>query len=180
MNYDYDLTGDDFGGLPDDEVLYRTSSFCAIKNHTGMCFNIAEGLAFLFNVADITAGTVGSYEGMGAHDWTIASVDGKYYYFDATWDSDSSDLGSLSYFGITEEERAEWAGEYPVDSVYYNCTEPIHGRYNLSDQRFYRIHGLKTAFIREIRFDHESQTVYIDSDSSYDGIITLDLGVKGL
>lgn len=169
ISYDYDTVYDD-----SDDTAYKMSPFCALVHHTGVCYNIAEGLMFLFTLADINAGTVGSYEGSGAHEWTIAEIDGKYYYFDATWDANDGEWDSLKYFGMTEEDRAsEWGGSYPADSVKFNCSEEIHGKFDLSDKRFEAIHGDKVFLVKKIVFDHELQRVYIITGSD-----TIDFDMK--
>ena len=160
LEYDYDAYDVD-----EDAGAYRTSSFCAITDHTGVCYNISEGLAFLYNMVGLNAGSVGSYEGAGAHEWVIAQLDGQYYYFDATWEADYPKKDSLTYFAITEEDRAGWAGEYPADSVVFAAILPIEGKYGLSDTRFESIHGYTTASVKSVTLDHKNQIAHIETDS---------------
>ncbi len=167
LEYDYDAYNVD-----EDASFYRTSPFCAITDHTGVCYNISEGLAFLYNMVGINAGSVGSYEGAGAHEWVIAQLDGQYYYFDATWESDHSECDSLTYFAITEEDRAGWAGGYPPESVVFAAVVPIEGEYDLSDARFEAIHGDAGACVKNVVPDHENQIAHIETDS---GTIDFDM-----
>lgn len=162
---EYDYNAYDVSDEDEYASFYRTSPFCAITDHTGICYNISEGLAFLFNTVGINAGSVGSYEGAGAHEWVIAQLDGKYYYFDATWETDNPEIDSLTYFGITEEDRAGWAGEYPADSVVFAAVRPIKGKYDISDTRFESIHGQVTACVKSIVPDHKNQIAHIETDS---------------
>lgn len=172
MSYDYQSAEDEAGGLSKDEAAYRTSSFCALTDHTGVCYSISEGLMFLFNMVGINAGTVGSYEGEGAHEWTIAEIEDHYYYFDATWDINESESDSLVYFGITEEDRAGWAGGYPAESVEFECIEEIYGKYDLSDTRFEPINGEKARNVYSFEADHIEQTVRITADT---GVLCADM-----
>ena len=151
--------------MDEDASFYRTSPFCAITDHTGVCYNISEGLAFLFNMVGINAGSVGSYEGAGAHEWVIAQLDGQYYYFDATWEAGYPENDSLTYFAITEEDRAGWAGGYPAESVVFAAVVPIEGKYDLSDTRFESIHGDAAASVKSVTLDHKNQIAHIETDS---------------
>lgn len=172
LTYDYTLLDRESSGLSPDELGYRTSPFCALTDHMGTCGDISEGLAFLFQLAGINAAPVGSYEGAGAHEWTMAEIDGKYYYFDATWDINDGETDSLMYFGMSEEDRAGWAGGYPADSVQYACSYDIHGNYDLSDARFSPINGEQARNVYAFEADHAEQKVRISTDC---GVLTLDM-----
>ena len=104
--------------------------------------------------ADIPCGTVLHTGGSGMHMWNIVQMDGRYYYCDPTWDANAS----LQYFGMTESDRASWAGEYSSDSgTMLSVTVPE--KYDISDSRFEELRGKLPVEISAVKADREMQTV---------------------
>lgn len=104
--YDYDVSDI----LADDSTAYRfrTSSYSALVLHSGICYSFAQALAFLYTQAGLDCAAVTGDGTAGFHMWLMAAIDGKWYYFDPTWDVG----GGWCYFGMTAEDRATWAGEF--------------------------------------------------------------------
>lgn len=155
--YDYDLPSDvEFG---DTDYLLRTSSYSALVQGSGICSSYAQSLAFLFSQVGIDAVTVNSFEGV-AHEWVLAKLDGKYYYFDPTWDAG----GSLLYFGMTAEDRAaEWGGGYPEES----CSMfdlVISGKYDITDTRFAPLREYGKNVTEPVEADRANCAVKVTAD----------------
>ena len=126
--YDYDVSGT----YDDDPAAYRfhTSSYSALVLHSGICYSFAQALAFLYTQAGLDcAAVMGDSETAGLHMWLMAAVDGKWYYFDPTWDVG----GGWYYFGMTAEDRATWAGEFTGAALLGQDAAQLA---DLSDTRF--------------------------------------------
>ena len=126
--YDYDVSGT----YDDDPAAYRfrTSGYAALVLHSGICYSFAQALAFLYTQAGLDcAAVMGDSETAGLHMWLMAAVDGKWYYFDPTWDVG----GGWYYFGITAEDRATWAGEFNDGTL---LGQDVTELADLSDTRF--------------------------------------------
>ena len=155
--YDYDLPSDvEFG---DTDYLLRTSSYSALVQGTGICSSYAQSLVFLFSQAGIDAVTVNSFEGE-AHEWVLAKLDGKYYYFDPTWDAG----GSLMNFGMTAEDRAaEWGGGYPADSCsMFNLN--VSEKYDITDTRFAPLREYGKKVTESVEADRANCAVKVTAD----------------
>ena len=72
---------------------------------------------------------MGDSETAGLHMWLMAAVDGKWYYFDPTWDVG----GGWYYFGMTAEDRATWAGAFTDGALLGKDATELA---DLSDARF--------------------------------------------
>lgn len=104
--YDYEMERADADSAA---YQFRTSSYSALVLHSGICYSFAQALAFLYTQAGLDcAAVMGDSETAGLHMWLMAAIDGKWYYFDPTWDVG----GGWYYFGMTAEDRATWAGEF--------------------------------------------------------------------
>ncbi len=104
--YDYEM---ERGDADSTAYQFRTSSYSALVLHSGICYSFAQALAFLYTQAGLECAAVtGDSETVGLHMWLMAAIDGKWYYFDPTWDVG----GSWYYFGMTAQDRATWAGEF--------------------------------------------------------------------
>lgn len=155
--YDYDLPSD--VEFDDTDYLLRTSSYSALVQGSGICSSYAQSLAFLFAQAGIDAGTVDSFEGM-AHTWVLAKLDGKYYYFDPTWDAG----GSLLYFGMTAADRAtEWGGGYPEGScTMYSIV--ASEKYDITDTRFAPLRDYGINVTEPVEADRANCAVKVTAD----------------
>ena len=125
--YDYDVSG-----IYDDDpaaYCFRTSGYAALVLHSGICYSFAQALAFLYTQAGLDCAAVMGDGAAGRHMWLMAAVDGKWYYFDPTWDVG----GGWYYFGITAEDRATWAGEFTDGTLLGQDAAELA---DLSDTRF--------------------------------------------
>lgn len=154
LNYDYDLIGDKYDSLSEEEANLKSSPYCVLVEKSGICTNIAQAYMFLCTQADITCGTVLHTGGSGMHMWNTVQVDGKYYYCDPTWDANTS----MKYFGITAADRASWAGEYSAsEGTMLSVTIP--DKYSVTDSRFEVLRGKLPVEISEVKADKDSQTI---------------------
>lgn len=130
--YDYDV----FDISDEDLAAYhfRTSGYAALVLHSGICYSYAQALAFLYTQAGLDCAAVTGDGTAGLHMWLMAAVDGKWYYFDPTWDVG----GGWYYFGMTAEDRATWAGEFTGGALLGQETGQLA---DLSDTRFSAVNG---------------------------------------
>ena len=151
--YDYEM---ERGGGDPTEYQFRTSSYAALVLHSGICHSFAQALAFLYTQAGLDcAAVMGDSVISGLHMWLMAAVDGKWYYFDPTWDVG----GSWYYFGITAEDRATWAGEFPCGTLLGQDAALFA---DLSDQRFSTINCRWWA---DMTIDRQAeQAVFVDAE----------------
>ena len=161
--YDYDLIGENYERLSQEEANFKSSPYCVLTEKSGICTNIAQAYMFLCTQTDITCGTVLHMGGSGMHMWNIVQIDDNFYYCDPTWDANSS----LKYFGITAADRASWAGEYSADGgTMLSATIPE--KYKVSDSRFEVLRGKLPVEISGIKVDRELQTItFVGYDYEY-------------
>ena len=140
----------------DTNFIYVTSAYSAILDGLGICTSYARALSFLYTQADIDAGVVSSSVGE-QHEWTIAKLNDKYYYFDPTWDLG----GYIKYFGITSADRAAlWAGEYPENScTAYEIVVPE--KYNITDERFSELRNYGSDVSAKFEADRTACVVHV-------------------
>jgi len=157
-NTDYDdvLADPDAYGISNDEYDARSNAFEVILKHAGVCYTQTEALDFLYLQAGLNATNV-STEG---HAWTVAQIDGLYYYMDVTWTSTDEDVYTSEYFGITAENRKTWAGGFLPEETMLN-REPIEGVLEVTDTRFSQLHGYSCSMIQSYEADHEKQIMHI-------------------
>lgn len=162
--YDYDLPSN--VEFDDTDYLLRTSPYSALVQGSGICSSYAQSLTFLFAQAGIDAVTVNSFEGE-AHEWVLAKLNGKYYYFDPTWDVG----GKLMCFGMTSAERSsEWGGGYPESScTIYNTV--ASEKYDITDTRFEPLRGYGNDVTEAVQADRASGTVKVTAG---DEVFTID------
>ena len=154
LNYDYDLIGENYEKLSQEEANLKSSPYYVLVEKSGICTNIAQAYMFLCTQADIACGTVLHMGGTGMHMWNIVQIDGRFYYCDPTWDANAS----LKHFGITAADRASWAGGYSADSgTMLSATIPE--KYEIADSRFEVLRSKLPVEISEIKVDRELQTV---------------------
>ena len=154
LNYDYDLIGENYEKLSQEEANLKSSPYYVLAEKSGICTNIAQAYMFLCTQADIACGTVLHMGGEGMHMWNIVQIDDKSYYCDPTWDANTS----LKYFGITAADRASWAGEYSADGgTMLSVTIPE--KYEISDSRFEVLRGKLPVEISEVKADRELQAI---------------------
>ncbi len=145
------------------EQHYWEGSFSAIVNHTGICTGFSNGLAFLYNLAGISADMVqnpGNKNGAGSHAWVIARIDGGSYFIDPTWGIvDCDGYGSVYYFGMSAEDRFSMGGYALEDTTAWY--KPISDSAELNSTRFEALHVPAFMYVTEFIPNHDDQTIYI-------------------
>lgn len=148
------LLGENFDKLSPEEANMQSSPYYVLVEKTGICTNIAQAYMFLCTQMDITCGTVLHTGGSGMHMWNIVQINGICYYCDPMWDANTS----LAYFGITAEDRANWAGGYSAEEgTMLSMTIPE--RFDVSDTRFEVLREKLPVELSEIKVDKELQTI---------------------
>lgn len=68
-----------------------------------------------------------------AHMWNVAKIDGKWYYFDPTWDSHYGEFAAVThlYFGVTDEAMGLDHTAYPLPDSADTVVELQKGDFNL-------------------------------------------------
>ena len=124
--------GDYYGlesGEEDWNLVYDT-----LITHKTVCAGYAEALYYMCNYAGIDCiivdGWINDYY-TGGHAWNAIKIDGKYYYFDSTWDAEYP-MEYYSYFGVSRKNlnndiyhhfNVEWKNGVP------ECNENISPAY---------------------------------------------------
>lgn len=154
--YDYTLAQDDSGGLSEEEVAYRNTAYWTIVGHTGVCYSYSEALCFLYGQAGIDSYDVGNFE--GGHDWTMALIDGKYYYVDSTWSGSSNGYYDIRYFGMTTEDRATWAGGFLEENNELFFV-PVSNLCEVTDMKYSDLHNDNFSSVTIRNIDHKNRTI---------------------
>ena len=154
LQYDYDLIGENYELLSQEEANLKSSPYYVLAEKSGICTNIAQAYLFLCTQAEIPCGTVLHTGGSGMHMWNIVQIDGSFYYCDPTWDANTS----LKYFGITAADRAAWAGEYSAEEgTMLSVTIPE--KYRITDTRFEILRGKLPVELSGVTADREQQAI---------------------
>lgn len=119
IDYNYDwleaLNASDEKFLFPDIAIYE-----ALSTNRGVCHSFTYLCEFALQQLDVEclrmSGTMTDNPDEG-HMWLVARIDGKYYHFDPTWDSQGDGVVSLSYFGMTDRQRLDsgvqnWENNY--------------------------------------------------------------------
>ncbi len=125
----------------DDNVIVDVSSYRAITELSGICQSFAPAYAYLCLQNGIDAvNTGGMNESFEAHEWTLLTLDGKYYYADPTYENGSEGQG-LRYFGMTAAQR-ELEGGYIAENYNVGNTNELWGsEIDVTDERFSPLWG---------------------------------------
>ncbi len=120
----------------DNEVFVDVSSYRALAELSGICQSFGPAYAYLCLQCGIDAVNAGGLnESFVAHDWTMLTLDGKYYYADPTFENGYGGLG-LRCFGMTAAQR-EFEGGYIAEDYNIGNTNEIWGRdIDVTDERF--------------------------------------------
>ena len=108
-----------------------------------LCAGYAESFSYLLNKIGIKSEVISgeSINGDGenvAHAWNLVYIDNKPYYFDVTWDDDSSGV-IYDWFGVTSEEFKmshfpsdgyEWVEATSLEANYYYKNSMYIDSYN--------------------------------------------------
>lgn len=154
LNYDYDLIGNNYNQLSQEEANMKSSPYYVLTSKSGICTNIAQAYMYLCTQVNIDCGTVLHTGGSGMHMWNIIKIDNKYYYCDPTWDANAS----LKHFGLTASDRASWAGGYSNDEGSMLSTI-IPNKYEISDSRFETMRSKLPIEISDVKADKDTQTI---------------------
>lgn len=126
--YDYSAT--------DDDVMVDVSSYRAIGELSGICQSFGAAYAYLCLQGGIDAVITGGLnESFVAHDWTLLTLDGNYYYADPTYENGYGGQG-LRYFGMTAAKRESEDG-YIAEDYNVGNTNELWGRdIDVTDETF--------------------------------------------
>jgi len=91
VQYDYDYLDDD---IPTSDL--GVGGEAALIDGWAVCHGYSEAYQWLLQEAGIDAKYVRGYN----HAWNIASIDGDWYHFDATWDDTGG--GSYDFFALSD------------------------------------------------------------------------------
>ncbi len=104
----------------DDGDYYESEydlAYDALVKHSTVCAGYAAALFYLYNMAGIDCIYLYGYlDGGGEgkwHAWNAAKIDGRYYLFDATWDT-GNEIRDYRFFGISSGSMQEF---YPRSMV---------------------------------------------------------------
>lgn len=127
IRYDYEAAESD--------VLTDVSCYRGLMELEGICQSFAPAYAYLCLQAGVEASTVSGINSEVAHEWTILTLDNKYYYADPTFESGDGGYG-LKYFGMTAQQR-EFAGEFIADEYNIGHSNDLWGReIDVTDETF--------------------------------------------
>lgn len=118
INYDY--------AALDSEIVTDVSSYRGLMELEGICQSFAPAYAYLCLQVGVEATTASGMNTESAHEWTILTLDDKYYYADPTFESGDGGYG-LTYFGMTAVKR-ELAGEFIADEYNIGNSNDVWGK----------------------------------------------------
>ena len=119
-----------------------------IGNET-VCAGFAYSFAYLCELAGIDAQYVTTWTGNpedGSHEIVIAEVDGKNYWFDATWDVGNNQSG-FAFFGLSDQElrnRHKYSSTYYDRYLYPECSSSLQspsGYWNFENMTYCYYNG---------------------------------------
>ncbi len=117
------------------DAITDVSTYRGLMELQGICQSFGSAYAYLCLQAGVEAATVSGLSTENAHEWTILTLDGKYYYADPTWESGNKGRG-LRYFGMTATQR-EWNGGYIADEYNVGYSNDFWGReISVTDETF--------------------------------------------
>ncbi len=113
---------------------YGVSGKAALLDGTAICQGFAEGYLWLLEAVGIEAMLVTGPTTQGSHAWNLAKINGKWYYFDPTWDEmyngDSFDYFALSDRAIRYEHTLSAGFDKYVCNSYEANHNYITGKYD--------------------------------------------------
>lgn len=150
ITYDYSLYNN--GEWLGDANFDNSSGYYGLINKTGVCQSFSWAYCFLLAQANIDAYAVAGGEApANSHQWTMLKLDNKWYFADPTFDVGGF---SLKHFGQTMIEREN--DGYAAKTMFYlgSDTYPVKGVFDLSDERFQKLHILfEKDFILSYKVD---------------------------
>ena len=141
MTYDYEA----LDGRPQD---HDVSPYNALVNQTGICQSFAGAYMHLLQQVGIRANFCSghTYDLSVSHEWCVATLDGKDYYIDPTYENGGTLGEGLRYFGMTTADR-EVLGDYDPEYFLIGSTNEFYSKeFDISDTRF--------ALFRECDYFH--------------------------
>ncbi len=156
----------DSQGRPEDES-WAHNILGVIDNGEGVCESYAKAFSLLLNFRGIENIYVTGDSRGQPHAWNLAKMDdGRWYWFDLTWD-DSPDwmLGIVyNYFCISSSENTNWndgAGSHIFEDEYFfedhkvtvsdisNSVDYLYTLPAVSEEKYESVTRLRTVFERE-------------------------------
>ncbi|MBO4578870.1 MAG: hypothetical protein J5715_01825 [Clostridiales bacterium] len=132
IDYDHDLI-DENDNLVEGNIR-ATSVYYVLMNNKGICQEIAGCYAYLLLQVGIDATTCTAVDTdiRYGHEWTVVKIGNNYYHCDVT--KQTSHKGSISYFGMTDEQRNK-IDDWDIDTfnfgglnVFYHDDLPINDK----------------------------------------------------
>ena len=117
VNYAYQSDG-----VTPSSELYAHSILGLFVNGEGVCESYAESFQLLLNLRDIDNIMVSGNAGGEGHAWNLVKLDdGKYYWYDLTWDDTPDYMGGISYnyMAVDDDTPLGWRdyGWRPDDNL---------------------------------------------------------------
>ncbi len=136
----------DYAALESDSMV-DVSSYRALTSHEGICQSFGPAYAYLclqMGIDAVAAGGLSTDD--TAHEWTLVSLDGSYFYMDTTFENGEGGCG-LKYFGMTTSDRAN-AGNYIAELFNIGDANQIWGPdIDASDERFSSLRKVSYAVL---------------------------------
>ena len=114
---------------------YKGTAYGALVDKAAVCEGFAEAFDLLCSAAGLKCTSVVGFVSTGGdHQWNIVEIDGKCYYFDATWDNYDTLSGNFyKMFGISSEYLATIGHSLrqPYPDIVPDCPNTLEmpGRY---------------------------------------------------
>ena len=133
ISYDYAALNDE--GV-DIEIMPDLSSYRALTEYEGICQSFGPAYAYLCLQMGIDAVAAGGLSTDNtAHEWTLVTLDGSYYYMDTTFENGEGGMG-LKYFGMTTAERVAAGGYIEKTFNIGECNELWGPEISVNNERF--------------------------------------------
>lgn len=138
-NLSYDQAAADAGiDERNEQHVDSWNLYNAFIKSKGVCVGYAKTFQYLcgqlgVECSVVVGDAVNSDGETEAHMWNVAKVDGKWYYFDPTWDSYDDDFLDVShlYFGITGDAMGENHTAYELPAEDHTDEELQKGDFNI-------------------------------------------------
>ncbi len=115
-------------GVTAEDAHWAHSIIGFVEYGTGVCETYAEIFHVLMNYSGVDCIRVQGMAGGGGHAWNLAKMDdGRWYWFDLTWDDYENGYGD-TYFCVTDNQKLNSRGETFVSDHTVDGLDP--------DQRF--------------------------------------------
>lgn len=143
----------DNANLNDDSYKLKYTAYAALINKTAVCQGYASLIYRMVKQEGISSRIIAST----THGWNIVQLDGKYYYLDATWDSETPD--SWKYFLCGEQCSTFFASSSHTRSDGANASQNTVVL-DYTSAEFYRDYPMGEAEYISFRWAEKSDGTY--------------------